>query len=270
MSAIDIVIVGTGIILGYVILKNLNIIPSKDNSLILDGINSYVEVPGSTSLSLPTNGALTVAIMIRPDVLNFPITEGTNNEYIEYVTKGEFPDKIEWSMRMYNKNSSRPNRLSFYVFNNTGGIGTGSYFQDTLTTGQWIWIIAKADNAKTYIYKDGSLRDCDVYQRGIVPAGTCNEYTFDITPKANNGKLKIGTSFNNKSFFLGAIREFVIFPWSLTDNEVKDFVNDTNTNNPATRQGAILWHKYYDGNANDYSGNGHNGILTGNAKFVKA
>lgn len=238
--------------------------------LILDGTDSYIEVPSSPQLSVPTTGALTIAIQIRPDTLNFPVTEGSGtNIYIQYMGRGNLlATDFEWSFRMYNKESYRPNRMSCYVFNKEGGIGTGSYVQDYINAGHWIWMICKFNLAdgKVSIYKDGHLRDCDVFMRGLSPPGNCNVYTFDVSTEARNAPLRIGT-FTKSSYFLGAIKELVIFGKPLTDTEILDFVNDTNTKNPITRQGAVLWHRYYRGDAIDYSGNGHHGIIKGNARF---
>ena len=48
------------------------------NSLYLqfDGAKSYVEIPDSADLSVPTTGVLSVSLWIRPAALIFPNTEG--------------------------------------------------------------------------------------------------------------------------------------------------------------------------------------------------
>jgi len=50
-------------------------------------------------------------------------------------------------------NPPRPNRISFYVFNPEGGEGVGSYFQDTLHQGRWIFVVGVADSTRTYMYR---------------------------------------------------------------------------------------------------------------------
>ena len=54
----------------------------------------------------------------------------------------------------------RPSRISFYVFNKSGGEGIGSYFQEPVETGQWIHVVGVADATTTSIYKDGVFTDC--------------------------------------------------------------------------------------------------------------
>ena len=64
------------------------------------------------------------------DTLQFAHEQGTGYVYI--LGKGT-SDKQEYALRMYsNENSEvppRPNRVSAYVFNLSGGLGSGAYFQ---------------------------------------------------------------------------------------------------------------------------------------------
>ena len=71
--------------------------------------------------------------------------------------------------RIYNRdhtteNPPRPNRISFYVFNPDGRLGVGSYFQDTLQEGTWMFVVGVANTTRTYIYRDGRYRRCDTYR----------------------------------------------------------------------------------------------------------
>jgi len=189
----------------------------KTTSLNFNGISDCVEVPDADNLSITENG-ISISAWIRPDVLNFLTTSdgGGDGEYIEFLGKGNYPgdpdgNQVEYLFRLYNKTSpTRPNRLSFYVFNKTGGIGVGSYFQDTLTVGGWIHIIGAIDSTKTYLYKNGVLRDSDVY-------------TATITPENTKAPFRIGTVFGatsgDPSYFKGAIKDVIIFNKKLSDAE---------------------------------------------------
>ena len=74
-----------------------------------------------------------------------------------------------------------------YVFNAEGGEGIGSYFQDLLEPGECLHVVATVDNQRTSIYRDGIKLDSDVY-------------TGQITPKAGNAPVRIGTrDFNSFS-----------------------------------------------------------------------
>ena len=104
------------------------------------GLNgaSYVEIPSRWAFSIGGTG-LTVQAWLRPEQLNF--TCQANAEYIHWLGKGE-AGSVEWGFRFYRKNSSRPNRISAYVWNPDGKLGAGAYFQEPVVPGQWIEVVA--------------------------------------------------------------------------------------------------------------------------------
>jgi hypothetical protein len=89
--------------------------------------------------------------------LNFPRWERTG--YVHWLGKGEGSGdggQQEWVFRIYNRddtteNPPRPNRVSFYVFNPDGRLGVGSYFQDSLQEGTWMFVVGVANAMRTYI-----------------------------------------------------------------------------------------------------------------------
>lgn len=180
---------------------------SGDVLLHFDGVGTYIEVPSSPDFSMATTGALTVSARLRPETLLFANTEGSG--YVHWLGKGE-KGRHEWTFRMYSEDNTegRGNRISFYVFNASGGLGIGSHFQDTLDPGQWIHVVGTADTRRTSIYRDGVKRDSDVY------AGK-------ITPQAGGAPLRIGTRDLN-SFFQGEISEVRLWNRVLTDGEIAD------------------------------------------------
>ncbi len=177
------------------------------SELHFDGAQTYIEISTSTDFSVPTTGALTVSAWIKPDTLLFPNTEGSG--YVHWMGKGE-PGQHEWVLRMYSQDNTenRGNRVSFYVFNPQGGLGVGSHFQDDLQPGEWIHVVGAADQQRTYIYRDGVLRDSDVY-------------AASITPQAGLAPMRIGTR-DLHSFFLGEIREVRLWNRLLTALEIQD------------------------------------------------
>ena len=181
--------------------------------LSLDGTDDYIEIPNSTELSVAPKG-LSVAIEINPAVLNFPNTEADG--YVHFMGKGEgqgTTGQQEWTFRMYNQNSYRPNRISFYVFNPDGHIGVGSYFQDVVVAGDWIQVVGVADSTNTYIYKDGEFRDSD-------------QYSGMITPKHGTAPVRIGTR-DFASYFEGAVRNVRMWNRPLSGQEVADLYSGT-------------------------------------------
>jgi hypothetical protein len=107
----------------------------------------YVQIPDSAAFSVATSGSLTVSAWMRPDVLTFLIFEGSG--FVHWLGKG-VPGQQEWVFRMYNETTTdvppRPNRISFYVFDLSGpppnDEGVGSYFQEPVTVGEWIQVVA--------------------------------------------------------------------------------------------------------------------------------
>jgi hypothetical protein len=188
--------------------------------LVFDGEINYVEIADSPDLSVATTGKLSVAAWMRPDVLTFPISESTG--YVHWMGKGEHGQR-EWVFRMYNETTTdptpRPNRISFYVFNLSGGEGIGSYVQEPVQTGEWIHIVGVADGATTSIYKNGEFKRCDRYT-GTGP-GPCHNYPASewITPERGSSPMRIGTR-DFVSYFLGAVREVRVWNRALMGAEV--------------------------------------------------
>ncbi len=192
-------------------------LPNGDNALVFDGEASYIQVADNDKLSPSTTGRLTIEAWMRPDTLQFVNDESTG--YVNWMGKGE-TGQFEYLMRMYSlvNDESRPNRISGYAFNLAGGLGVGSYFQDSLTAGQWIHtvlVINTADTDGTYpmgytkIYKNGAQRDQD----DLSP--------LSIIPGNGTAPLRIGTRDFN-SFFEGAIGKVAIYNYELSAFQVRD------------------------------------------------
>ncbi len=187
-----------------------------------DGVRDYLQVNDSDGLSVATKGGLTVSAWIRPSTLVFPNTEGSG--YVHWLGKGEGTQQ-EWTFRMYSQDNTegRANRISFYLFNLAGpalpnggygpNIGIGSYFQDAVTPGAWIHVVGTADDQRTYIYKDGRLRDQDKYRAPDDPT------VRPITPQNGTAPLRIGTR-DFQSYFPGDIAEVKVWSRALTQAEV--------------------------------------------------
>lgn len=178
---------------------------------------NYVEIPDATALSAAATGSLTICAWIRPDSLQNTVTEGSDPEgsYVHFLGKAvASPAAYEYMMRLYNKFQAdgvtlnqRPNRLSIYHFKTTGGLGSGSYFQDNLTVGGWIFVAASFNAIGPAIWKDGAWRDGDFFS------------DYGITPADTTSPLRVGTAALT-SYVNAAIGPLVIFPRRLTDEEV--------------------------------------------------
>jgi hypothetical protein len=194
-----------------------------DTSIRLDGKDSYVEVADDLVFSQPASGqGLTVEAWMRPDVLAFDSSEG--EPYVHWLGKGE-GGQYEWGFRFYSKNSDRPNRISAYIWNLTGGLGAGAYFQDELSRREWVHVVAcyapgSKDNpgAGVSIYKNGVLRggpDSHPPQ----PGARYSQY--NIVPAHGIAPVRFGTR-DLKSFFRGGLDEIAIYPRVLSASEISE------------------------------------------------
>ena len=191
-----------------------------NTAIELDGKRSYIEIPNHKDFSQPTSGkGLTVEVWLRPDVLEF---EGeTDDPYVFWLGKGE-AKRHEWGLRFYSgRSKDRPNRISAYLFNPAGGLGAGAYFQDKLTAGTWIHVVACFDpgdadtkGAGVRIYKNGALK-----LGPPKPGVLYSSRQWKIKPVAGGAPLRLGTR-DRKSFLSGALDEVAIYPRVLTAKEV--------------------------------------------------
>ena len=191
-----------------------------NTAIKLGGYRSYIEVPSSKGFSQPTSGqGLTVEVWVRPDVLVF---EGeTGDPYIHWLGKGD-TGQYEWALRFYSEESTRPNRISAYIWNPAGSLGAGAYFQDKLEPEEWIHVVAcyapgdETDpGAGVSIYKNGVLRGGPATQHGALYSA------FDIVPAHGAAPLRFGTR-DLKSFLIGGLDEVAIYPRVLTPAEIMD------------------------------------------------
>ncbi len=200
------------------------IVGDPDTAVGFKGPDSrdYVEIPdpGSQAFSQPTSGlGLSVEVWMRPDVLTFP--GQTPDPYIHWLGKG-MATQHEWAMRFYSLDSSRPNRISAYIWSPQGGPGAGAYFEDQLTQGEWIHIVAcyqpgdkdTEPPAGVQIYKNGEFR------LGPPSSGTLYR-TYGIVPAHGTAPLRLATR-DLGSFLTGGLDEVAVYPRVLTVDEIMD------------------------------------------------
>ncbi|TDD23480.1 LamG domain-containing protein [Kribbella turkmenica] len=211
---------GHGHIGTYVNTPNTTTMPNGDLAQQFDGSTQYVEFPDAPDLSLTATGRLTIEAWMRPATLQFTDQEGSG--YVHWLGKGT-SNQQEYVARMYSQVNSenRPNRISGYAFNLTGGLGVGSYFQDPVSTAEWIHVVIvinTADTSGSYpsgytrIYKNGVLRDTDSL------AG------LDITPGNGTAPFRIGTR-DFASYFEGRIGKVAIYDYELSAADIADHNN---------------------------------------------
>lgn len=202
---------------------------SPDTAVGLHGFDSgdYIEVPDpdDESFSQPTSGAgLSVEVWMRPDALVF--RGKTAQPYIHWLGKGE-QSQYEWGLRFYSQDATeRPNRISAYIWNPSGGEGAGAYFEDPeIQPGAWIHIVACYDpgdwstgSAGVTIYRNG-LR-----KLGPPSAGTLYS-TFNIVAAHGSAPVRLGARDDLTFTLAGGLDEVAIYPRVLTSDEVlQDYI----------------------------------------------
>lgn len=186
---------------------------SANNSCYqFNGISNYIEIPDSNVLSINTTNKLSISVWLRPDVLNFSHSQ---SGYVHWMGKG-VSNQHEYVFRMYNlSDATRPNRMSAYAFNLSGGLGAGGYVQETVTTGVWIHLVAVYDytNNQIKLYKNGVLKDTDTFSG------------YSIVPANGTAPFRIGTR-DFGSYFEGAIDDVRVYDRALSVSEINSLYNE--------------------------------------------
>ncbi len=201
------------------------LLPNGETVNGFNGSNNYFAVPDNDYLEVTRTGIITIEAWMRPDVLQF--TNYESSGYVHWMGKGEGAGATgthSWVARMYNLTNAenRPNRISGYSFNVEGGLGAGSYFQDTVTTTDWIQytlVINTVDTNATYptgytkIFKNGVKRDQDSLEG------------YNIIPTNKSAPMRIGTR-DFASYFEGAIGKVAIYDYELTERQLIAHYNE--------------------------------------------
>lgn len=195
---------------------------SQPNSAYMfNGTDEFIEFPDTDNLSISNTSELSISVWMRCDTLNFPASQSSG--YVHWMGKG-VSGQHEWTFRIYNLDSDRPNRTSCYAFNLGGGLGAGSYEEENISQGDWIHFVATYDYPENRIqlYKNGTLRDTDLFS------------DYSIIPGNGTAPLRIGTRDFN-SFFKGAIDDIRIYKRILDTAEVLSLYNEDfqNASNPS-------------------------------------
>jgi hypothetical protein len=226
---------------------------SLSKAIRFNGTSTVITVPDHASYSQATTGALTISCWINPETLSMTTQESTG--YVVFLSKQGL-NTNEWGFRMYNTGNSegRANRISFYTFTNSGGLGDGVAFTEPITAGQWIHVTATIDSSKVMqIFKNGIKKD---------------QFTSTQTLTDEASIVRIGAGASNSdtisSYWQGMIDDVRIFNRVLGDSEIMDLYR---SNRQITRGLVGRWK--LDENtgttATDLSPTANNGTITSGA-----
>lgn len=168
-----------------------------------------IVLPDDASFSVATKGALSIVAF-----LTIADWHGKGaSEYIHWMGKG-MPNAHEWTFRHYvlggtGEASARKGRASFYHFNADGGLGAGSFFQDTNCPTYERVITATCDLSKVSLAVNGLTRDTDPLSG------------YGIKPSNTTSPPMLGTRGDNTGFLIGTLRRVAFYDRVLTAAEIK-------------------------------------------------
>lgn len=169
------------------------------------------------SATINKNSALAVLALVTVFAAPYASRNSPRSGYVHWMGKG-VSGQHSWVARMYNLTNSenRPNWISGYAFNLTGGLGAGSYFQDAVTAGEWIHyaLVINTINTSvqyptgyTKIFKNGVQRDQDSLS------------DYNIVPGNGTAPMRVGTR-DLASFFEGAVGKVAHYDYELTSTQL--------------------------------------------------
>jgi concanavalin A-like lectin/glucanase superfamily protein len=215
-------------------LPSIAMMPNGDQAADFDGATQYLKVPSRTTLSIPTTRNLTVEAWYRPDVLEFPNSVRPDGFVMVLGKCIEYAPTCEWGLRMYNAttNQGRASRLSAYVFNPTGNLGAGAFWQPAsgvIKAGMWLHVVGEyttqgqPSGCPANLDYPGSI---DIWVNGIRwdaaahrPTGCMDQPGFEVRPQANSSPLLIGTMALD-SWFKGVVAKVTIYDYLLSQTQI--------------------------------------------------
>lgn len=192
-------------------------LPNGEKAARYNGTSQHLDIADADALSATTTGQLTTEAWIRPDTTSMPKQESSG--YVMWMGKGS-GGQSEYGNRMYQDGNKedRANRISGYVFNRTGGLGVGGYFQDTVRTGQWIQVTTVIDLNDHSLSPYGLIR---VYKNAALrqTTGLSQSYATISAPGNGTAPLRIATRDLN-SYFKGGIGKVIIYNAALPQTRI--------------------------------------------------
>lgn len=202
---------------------------------------SLITIPDDERYSQTHANAITLACWICPLGLNFRHTDGRTDQYVHIIEKAvTYTSDAEWAIRLYNAESGKPSRMSFYLFNagSPVGHGAGAYMEygrsandhNPVRPGKWLFLVGQGEewiddtNLSTgaIFYKQGiqAIRSTgDKYNNPPTHPTDPTELSWNVRPHNSTGRIAIGGSIN-KTAFRGAIAHVALWNRLLSHNEI--------------------------------------------------
>ncbi len=221
-------------------------LPNGDKAAVFNGSSSYLTVPSSAALSIPTTKTLTWEGWVRADTFNFPVA--SDDGYVDWMGKcQDYSPTCEWEARVYGNSTAqgRPTRLSAYVFNTSAGLGSAADWQPStaLAAGKWVHVVAEYQTTSTPSGCSSSYPgSINIWVNGVkqsfadhAPTGCMSQYS--VTPKTNNSPLNIGT-MSMDTWFKGAVGKVAVYNRLLSQTEINQHFTAMTGQTPSGSCGA--------------------------------
>jgi hypothetical protein len=195
-------------------------------------IGSLITIPDDDRYSQTQTNALTVACWVCPLALNFQHTDGSTDQYVEFVEKAvDYNQDAEWAMRLYDADSGRPSRMSFYLFNSGSpvGKGAGAYMEHGLSindqtpveAGRWLFLVGQGE---AWINVTDKSTGAVIFKQGVQAVRSPgdkynNPPDWTVRPHNGKGRIAIGGSIG-KTGFLGGVGHLALWNRLLTSTEI--------------------------------------------------
>ena len=193
---------------------------------------SLITIPDDDRYSQTRANAITLACWVCPLALNFRYTDGRSDQFVHIIEKAiTYNSDAEWAIRLYNVESGRPSRMSFYLFKPCSpvGKGAGAYMEcgrsindhTPVRPGKWLFLVSQGEE---WIDETNQSTGAILYKQGIQAVRSPgdkynNPPDWRVRPHNSAGKIAIGGSIN-KTAFRGSVAHVALWNRLLSQNEI--------------------------------------------------
>lgn len=197
----------------------------QDGKAVFNG-QASINLGDHNDFSVATKGGLSILVFLTIDDW-----KGAGaSEYVHWAGKGK-ANAHEYTFRHYVKGgtgeaSTRTGRCSFYHFNPSGGLGAGSYYQDSNCPTTERVFVGTCNTTTISLAVNGTIRDSDALSG------------YSIKPQNTTTPLMLGTRGDGTGFLVGKMRRVALWSRVLSAAEIKriydsrDEVNQGDTQAP--------------------------------------
>jgi hypothetical protein len=210
---------------------------NPDKAMQFNGVDGYIEVQNSSSLKSPTS-AITMAGWIY--IESFPSNQVSVAGFINKTNNSNYG---QYGLNYHHW--ATPSTIHFY-----GSGGTLGYAAPVnLQLGEWYFMASTYDGNEVSIYLNGQKIGTQTVTGSIVP---------------DNNPLTLGLdSPGDTEYLQGKLDDVRIYNGALSQSEISELYQEGGW---PLNQGLVAYYPF-DGNANDMSGSGNDGITNGDVEW---